>query len=166
MRRILALRLLEEERESAELARQRQQRQVYLDALDVLSEGSKQAGRSMQAALQNNDTAGALAADMMLATSPMRQQQLESELARRERALESAASRWQEARLRRRQTETVIATVRVQEREQDMRREQRELNDWFLNTRSVPPAHVVDEDETSLRNQGSATVRDGDPRAR
>ena len=70
MKRLLALRVVEEEREEAELRRQRQLRQVCLDALAANDERKAIASRALHAALDSGNRSDAISAEMALACWP------------------------------------------------------------------------------------------------
>src|ERR1700743_3513480 len=108
MKRLHALRLLEEEREEAELRKQRQLRQACLDALHASEARKALASRALHSALDSGDRAEALSAEMALACGPMQRRILQGRLAQLEEIIEIAAAAWQVSRVRRLQMETVM----------------------------------------------------------
>jgi hypothetical protein len=76
MKRLLALRAIEEEREETELRRQRQLRQTCVDALQASHERKMVALRALHQALHSDDRPEALSAEMALACGPLERRTL------------------------------------------------------------------------------------------
>ena len=79
--RLLALRVMEEQREETELRRQRQLRQVCFDALQASEARKAAALRVLHTALDTGDRAEAISAEMALACAPLERHTLRWQLA-------------------------------------------------------------------------------------
>ncbi|MFL6428555.1 MAG: hypothetical protein ACJ71S_09960 [Acidobacteriaceae bacterium] len=143
MKRLLALRLIEEEREEAELRRQRQLRQACQNALAANETRKAVASRALHVALSSGDRAGAISAEMALACGPMERRILQQRLTQLDTAVAMATATWRVSRTRRLQMVTLVDTAETQERKKTLTREQKMMDRWFLSSQSQRyPAHV------------------------
>jgi flagellar export protein FliJ len=145
MKRLLALRLIEEEREETELRRQRQLRQACVDALEANEEGKAMASRALHAALHSGDRAEAISAEMALACGPMERRILQPRLMQLDATVAIATAAWQASRTRRLQMETLVEAAETQERGKTLIREQKMMDRWFLSSQPQPIAEQTDE---------------------
>jgi hypothetical protein len=163
MKRLLALRLLEEEREEAELRRQRQLRQACLEAL-LASEARKTlASRTLHAALEIGDRTGAISAEMALACGPMERRLLRQRLAQHDALVEAAEAAWRDTRVHRMQMDSLVTAAEMSQRKDLVLREQKSLDGWFLTSR--PPLRPTETDESSQREWPIPPVHSGRERA-
>jgi flagellar export protein FliJ len=160
MKRLLALRVIEEEREEAELRKRRQLRQACLDALKASEARKALASRALHMALDSGDREAAIAAEMTLACGPMERHILQRRLTQLDATVAVAVTAWQGSRVRRLQMETLVETAETNFRKESQTREQKALDGWFLLQRSATPA-----DENSQREVPLLTERDGAVRA-
>jgi hypothetical protein len=165
MKRIVALRRLEEEREEEAVLRHRQLRDASLRALKAIDEEKVLASRALHRALLAGERGDAISAEMALACWPIRQHALEQELARRESQLELAAQSYAAARLRCRQAETAFAWITQAECKRNGLREQKALDDWVINSRPMLQPWSAMEDENSQRQHPFSPAADGTDRA-
>jgi hypothetical protein len=165
MKRIVALRRLEEEREEAAVLRQRQLRDASLRARKAIEEEKALASGALYGALVAGDRSDAISAEMALACWPLRQYALEQELARRESLLELALQSYTETQLRRRQAETALEWMKQAERERNGLREQKALDDWAVRSHSMRQPWSATEDESSQRQDNISSTSDGTDRA-
>jgi hypothetical protein len=161
MKRILALRRLEEEREEAVVLRQQLLRDASLRALTVIEQEKVLASRALHQALLAGERRDALSAEMVLACWPIRQHALEQDLAKRESELERVTQSCAEARLRRRQTETAFAWITQAEDRTNALREQKALDDWSQRSRRMLQPWSAIEDESSQRRNCTSPPSDG-----
>jgi flagellar biosynthesis chaperone FliJ len=145
MKRLVALRLMEEEREETELRRQRQLRQVCVDALEANEARKAMASRALHAALDSGDRAEAILAEMALACGPMERRILQPRLMQLEATVAIATAAWQASRTRRLQLETLVEAAETQERRKTLIHEQKMMDRWFLSSRPQPIAEQTDE---------------------
>jgi flagellar export protein FliJ len=145
MKRLLALRLIEEERVETELRRQRQLRQACVDALEANEARKATASRALHAALDSGDRAEAISAEMALACGPMERRILQPRLMQLDAAVAIATAAWQASRTRRLQMETLVEAAETQERRKTLIREQKMMDRWFLSSRPRPTAEHIDE---------------------
>ncbi len=150
MKRLLALRVIEEEREETELRRQRQLRQICLDALNASEARQALALRALHTALDCGD-------------GPMERYRLQRRLAQLEAAAEGAAAAWRDSRVRRLQIETIVETAETKLHKERQTREQKRLDGWFLSSR--PQKFATSGDENSQRETRYPAKRDGTVRA-
>ena len=134
MKRLLALRLMEEEREEAELRRQRQLRQACLDVLEANQARKAVASRALHAALDSGDRTEAISAEMALACGPMERRILQQRLTQLDAAVAAATGTWRASRTRRLQMETLVETAVTHERKEALTREQKVMDRWFLSS--------------------------------
>jgi flagellar biosynthesis chaperone FliJ len=163
MKRLLALRAIEEEREEAELRQQRQLRQICLDALNASEARQALALRVLHTALASGDRAEAISAEMALACGPMERHMLQRRLAQLDAAVEVATAAWQSSRVRRLQMETIVDIAEINLHRERQTREQKRLDGWFLSSR--PQKSAAFSDENSQRETQYPTKRDGTVRA-
>jgi flagellar export protein FliJ len=163
MKRLLALRVIEEEREETELRRQRQLKQICLDALHASETRQTLALRALHTALDSGDRVAAISAEMALACGPMERHFLQRSLAQLDATVEVATAAWQGSRVRRLQMETVVETAEAKLRREILAREQKRLDGWFLSSR--PQKLAAPADENSQRETQRAAKRDGTARA-
>lgn len=145
MKRLLALRLIEEERVEMELRRQRQLRQACVDALEANEANKATASRALHAALDSGDRAEAISAEMALACGPMERRILQPRLVQLDATVAIATAAWQASRMRRLQMETLVEGAETQERRKTLTREQKMMDRWFLSSRPQPIAEQTDE---------------------
>jgi flagellar biosynthesis chaperone FliJ len=163
MKRLLALRVIEEEREETELRRQRLRRQACMDALNASEARQALALRALHTALDSGDRAAAISAEMALACGPMERHILQRRLAQLDVTVEAAAAAWQGSRVRRLQMATIVETAETNLRREIQTREQKRLDGWFLSSR--PPKFAASADENSQREAPHPAERDGTARA-
>lgn len=163
MKRLLALRLIEEEREEAELRRQRQLRQACRDALAANETRKAVASRALHDALNSGDRAGAISAEMALACGPMERRILQLRLTQLDTAVAIATATWRVSRTRRLQMETLVGAAETQERRKTVTREQKMMDRWFLS--SQPQRLRTHADESFQREQPALEPDDGRTRA-
>jgi hypothetical protein len=165
MKRIVALRRLEEERGEAAVLRQRQLRDASLRARKAIEQEKALASGALYGALLAGERSDAISAEMALACWPLRQYALEQELERRESLLELALQSYTEARLRRRQAETALEWIKQAERERNGLREQKALDDWAVRRRLMLQPWSATEDESFQRQDNISLTSDGTDRA-
>jgi hypothetical protein len=165
MKRIVALRRLEEERGEAAVLRQRQLRDASLRARKAIEQEKALASGALYGALLAGERSDAISAEMALACWPLRQYALEQELARRESLLELALQSYTEARLRRRQAETALEWIKQAERERNGLREQKALDDWAVRRRLMLQPWSATENESFQRQDNISLTSDGTDRA-
>lgn len=138
MKRLLALRAVEEERAEAEIQKQRQLRQSCVDELRASEEARAGALWALHAALHMGDRTSSIAAEMTLSFGPLRRRILQRRLTHLEAMVETATMAWQHSRLRRLQIQTLMdaAAARLQQELKDQ--EQKELDTWFLSREPLP----------------------------
>lgn len=136
MTRLLALRVIEEEREQTELRRQRQLRQVCLEALEASEARQAAALRVLHTALGSGDHTEAISAEMALACGPLERHALQRRLAELDAMVEKASAMWRSSRVGRLQIETLVDAQAVRSRREAQRREQKTIDGWFLTSRS------------------------------
>jgi flagellar biosynthesis chaperone FliJ len=161
--RLLALRVMEEQREETELRRQRQLRQVCFDALQASEARKAAALRVLHTALDTGDRAEAISAEMALACAPLERHTLRWQLAQLDVLVEEASAAWQGSRVRRLQIETLANAADARLRREVLSREQKTMDGWFLTSRSKGPA--AHSDESSQREVLRLPQRDGTGRA-
>ena len=164
MKRLLALRLIEEEREEAELRRLRQLRQACLDALEVNEARRAIASRALHAGLDSGDRTEAVSAEMALACGPMERLILRQRLTQLDAAVATATGTWRASRTRRLQMESLVETAVTHERKEVLTREQKMMDRWFLS--SQPRRLRTDVDESFQREQVVPAERGGTMRAK
>ena len=164
MKRLLALRLLEEERVETELRRQRQLRQACVDALEANEAGKAMASRALHAALDSGDRAEAISAEMALACGPVERRILQPRLLQLDATVAIANAAWQASRTRRLQMETLVEAAETQERRKTLIREQKMMDRWFLSSQPQPIAENADE--SFQREQPALAERGGTMRAK
>jgi hypothetical protein len=165
MKRIVALRRLEEERGEAAVLRQRQLRDASLRARKAIEQEKALASGALYGALLAGERSDAISAEMALACWPLRQYALEQELARRESLLELALQSYTEVRLRRRQAETALEWSKQAEGGRNGLREQKALDDWAVRRRPMLQPWSTTEDESSQRQDNISPTSDGTDRA-
>jgi flagellar export protein FliJ len=145
MKRLLALRLIEEEHVETELRRQRQLRQACVDALEANEARKAVASRALHAALDSGDRAEAISAEMALACGPMARRILQPCLLQLDATVAIVTAAWQASRTRRLQMETLVEAAESEERRKMLTREQKMMDRWFLSSRPQPIAEQTDE---------------------
>jgi hypothetical protein len=145
MKRLLALRLIEEERVETELRRQRQLRQVCADALEASEARKAVALRALHGALDSGDRAEAISAEMALACGLMERRILQPRLLQLDATVAIVTAAWQALRTRRLQMETLVEAAESQERRKTLVREQKMIDRWFLSSRPQPIAEHIGE---------------------
>jgi flagellar export protein FliJ len=163
MKKLLALRSIEEGRAETELAKQRQLRQACLDALHAHQARKHVASRALHHALATGDRSEAISAEMGLACGPLEHRILQRQLAQLERCVESATAAWHHSRVRRLQMETVLEAEDARRKRDAQLRAQKALDAWFLSSRSI--RRSVQADESFQRELRALTEHDGTPRA-
>jgi flagellar export protein FliJ len=163
MKRLLALRVIEEEREETDLRKQRQIRQTCLDALLACEARKSMALRSLHLALDSGDRTAAISAEMALACGPMERHILQRRLTQLDAMVEAATAAWQRSRVRRLQMETLVQTAENHLRKETQTREQKRLDAWFLSSRLQRPADG--SHENSQREEPHPAEQDGIARA-
>jgi flagellar export protein FliJ len=164
MKRLLALRLMEEERVETELRRQRHLRQACVDALEANEARKAAASRALHAALDSGDRAEAISAEMALACGPMERRILQPRLLQLDARVAIATAAWQASRTRRLQMETLVEAAETQERRKALTREQKMMDRWFLSSRPQPIAEQTDE--SFQREQPALAEHGGTMRAK
>jgi flagellar export protein FliJ len=162
MKRLLALRVIEEEREETELRRQRQLRQACLNALEAAEARKALASRALHTALDSGDRAEAISAEMALACGPLERHALQRRLAQLDAMVEWASAAWQSSRVRRLQMETLLNAAETRSRREVQIREQKAIDGWFLSSRAERLAAHPDENsqrEVLDSQGGNGTVR-------
>jgi flagellar biosynthesis chaperone FliJ len=139
MKRLLALRSLQEGHDEAQLRRQRQLRQACVDALNASAARKALASRALHTALDAGDRAEAISAEMALACDPMERRTLQRRLVQLDAMVEMASAVWQGSRMRRLQMETLVETAEATLRKETQLREQKTLDGWFLSSRTQRP---------------------------
>lgn len=163
MKRLLALRVIEEEREETELRKQRQLRQRCLDALQASEARKTLALRALHTALDYGDRTAAISAEMALACGPMERHALQRRLAQLDTTVEEAVATWRGSRVRRLQMETLVETAESSLRRETQVREQKTLDGLFLSSR--PQKFAARLHENSQREAAYPAGRDGIARA-
>jgi flagellar export protein FliJ len=163
MKRLLELRVIEEEREETELRRQRQLRQACLNALEASEARKALASRALHTALDSGDRPEAISAEMALACSPLERHALRRRLAQLDAMVEGASAAWQSSRVRRLQMETLVEAAETHSRREAQIREQKAIDGWFLSSRPEWPA--AHSDENSQREVLGSAEGDGTARA-
>jgi len=163
MQRLLALRVIEEEREETELRRQRRLRQTCLDALNASETRQALALRALHTALDSGDRAEAISAEMALVCGPMERHMLQRHLAQLDAMVDVATAAWQGSRVRRLQIETIVETAETNLCRERQVREQKRLDGWFLSSR--PQRLAGPPDENSQRETQYPAKQDGTVRA-
>lgn len=164
MKRLLALRVVEEEREEAELRRQRQLRQVCLDALAANDERKAIASRALHAALDSGNRSDAISAEMALACGPMERRILQQRLTQLDAMVAMATGAWRTSRTRRLQMDALVEIAEMRERRTTLTREQKMMDRWFLS--SQPQRLQTRVDESFQREQAVLVEHGGTTRAR
>jgi flagellar biosynthesis chaperone FliJ len=164
MKRLLALRLIEEEREEAELRRLRQLRQVCLEALEANELRKAVASRALHAALDSGDRTEAISAEMALACGPMERHILQQRLTQLDATVAIATGTWRTSRTRRLQMEALVETAETHERKKTLTREQKMMDRWFLS--SQPRRLRTGVDESFQREQVVPAEHGGTMRAK
>jgi flagellar biosynthesis chaperone FliJ len=162
--RLLALRILEEERAEAEIRKQRHLRQNCLDELTASEEASAVHLRALYAALHAGDRTGSIAAELALSFGPLQRRSLLRRLMNLEAMVETATMAWQHSRLCRLQVQTLaeVAATRLQQ-ELEVR-ERKALDAWFLS-RDPQGLRREDEYENFQREPAIPNHTDGIVRA-
>jgi flagellar export protein FliJ len=163
MKRLLALRVIEEEREETELRRQRQLRQACLDALQASEARKALAARALHTALDSGDRADAISAEMALACGPLERHRLQRRLTQLDAMVERASEAWRGSRVRRLQMQTLVEAAESRSRREAQTREQKALDGWFLASRSECAG--AQSDENSQREDLNSAERYGTVRA-
>jgi flagellar export protein FliJ len=163
MKRLLALRLIEEEREEAELRKQRQLRQACLDALGASKERKALASHALHAALDSGDRTEAISAEMALACGPLERRSLRRRLEQLDGMVERTSAAWQASRVRRLQMETLVEATANRIRKEAETRQQKTLDGWFLS--SQPKCSPILLHENSQREVLCSAERHGTMRA-
>jgi flagellar export protein FliJ len=162
MKRLLALRAMEEERAEAELGKQRRLMQACLDALEASAVRRRSALCALHRALDMGDRSEAISAEMVLACGPLEWQILQQRLVHLERNVESATAEWQASRVRRMQVYTLMEAEESRLRREALVKEQKGLDAWFLSSRLD---RLRCEDENFPREQQLSTECCGTARA-
>jgi flagellar export protein FliJ len=163
MKRLLALRVIEEEREETELRKQRQLRQACMEALQSSETRKALASRALHTALDSGDRVEAISAEMALACGPLERHRLQRRLTQLDAFVEAASAAWQRSRVRRLQMETLVQLGETQSRKEAQTREQKALDGWFLLSRSNGFSRR--SDENSQREISDSAERNGTVRA-
>lgn len=162
MKRLLALRLIEEEGEEAELRRQRQLRQACFDALQANDARKATASRALHAALDSGDRPEAISAEMALACGPMERHVLQQRLTQLDAMVATATDTWRAARTRRLQMEALVEAVEKHERRKTLIHEQKMMDRWFLSSQSQRQrehAHESFQREQAVLRENTGTAR-------
>jgi len=162
MKRLLALRVMEEQREQTQLRMQRQLREVCLEALEASEARKVAALRVLHTALEIGDRAEAISAEMALACGPLERHALQRRLAQLDSMIEKASAAWQSSRVRRLQIETIVDAEGARSRREAQSREQKTIDGWFLTSRAESLAarsHENFQREVSGVAQGDGAVR-------
>jgi flagellar biosynthesis chaperone FliJ len=162
MKRLLALRLIEEEREEAELRRQRQLRHACCEALEANEERRVMASRALHAAFESEDRTEAIFAEMALTCGPMERRILQHRLSQLDATVAKATGTWQASRTRRLQMEVLMEAAETHERKKALTREQQMMDRWFLSARPQAPRTLADESfqrEQLDLGEGAGTTR-------
>jgi flagellar export protein FliJ len=160
VKRLLALRRIEEERDETELRKQRHLRETCFDALKASEASKVVASRALHAALGSGDRASAISAEMALACGPMKRLVLQRRLAQLDAMVEMAATAWQSSRVRRLQMESLVEAAETNYRKETRTREQKTLDGWFLSSRPQWPAGRTPE---SFQREGAAMAEHRGP---
>ena len=162
MKRVLALRQFEEEREEADLRRQRRSREACLEALQASEMRRIVASQELHAALDKGDRSAAISAEMVLACEPMERGNLEQRLTQLDAAVATATIAWQASRLRKRQMESLMTGIETGRRREQLSREQKALDGWFLSSRVSSLSRTQEgTDESFQREVPVVFGRDG-----
>src|ERR1700751_2347958 len=132
LKRLLALRLLEEERDEAKLRKQRQFRQACVDALEASKAREALASQALHAALDSGDRTEAISAEMALACGPLERRTFEQQLEQLDAMVERTSVAWQASRVRRLQMETLLQAMTNRIRKEARTRQQKALDGWVL----------------------------------
>jgi flagellar export protein FliJ len=163
MKRLLALRVIEEERDETELRRQRQLRQACLDALEASDARKALASRALHTALDSGDREESISAEMALACGPLERHSLQRRLTQLDAMVERASAAWLSSRVRRLQMETLVKAAETRTRREAQTREQKTIDGWFLSSR--PDDSATHSDENSQRKVSGSAEGDGTARA-
>jgi flagellar export protein FliJ len=163
IKKLLALRSIEESRAETELAQQRQLRQKCLDALQALQARKHLASGALHLGLAIADRSEAISAEMALTCVPLERRILQRQLVELDRSVESASAAWTNSRVRRLQIQTVFEKEATRHKREAKLHEQKLLDSWFLFSRSV--RCTVPADENPQRERCAETKPDGTVRA-
>jgi flagellar export protein FliJ len=162
MKRLLALRLIEEEREEVELRRQRQLRRACLEALEANEARRAMALHALHLALESGDRTEAMSAEMALACGPMERRIFQHHLSQLDETVAKATATWQASRTRRLQMEALFEAAQTRERREMLTREQKMMDRWFLSSRPQGLRRHTDESfqrEQLVLAEGAGTTR-------
>ena len=151
IKRLCALRKLQEDAESAELARSR----THLTCVEAAQDNESLRARSLAVSVHQQVCDGrrddALTSEIELTLAPGRGRDLAALAEAARRQVQHAEFMWMESRRRRLETETLQAAVEWKRRAELDRREQQDMDEGFL----------LQSEQSSLRNHRSPshTVR-------
>ena len=164
--RLLALRLLEEERAEARLRTERALQQTCADALQSFEQQARLASWRLHEALDAGDRTIAITAEMELAFTPLRGAALRKRMTQLNSRVDVATVAWRESRTHRLQIESVVASVKEHRQKEIVVREQKTMDGWFLmrkNSYRAPASGA--KDESFQREHRSLLDDDGMPLA-
>ncbi len=161
LRRLLALRVLEHERQEAILLTKRQRRQLCSDAIARLDHEDAAAAQARFDGLAVGDAWQALASEMVLACSSWKGLRLAQEMERHEQDVAAAVQAYQQARNEMRQVETAWHESRRRDAQEAVRREQKLANEWYLAALLRRRPESSDEDQSLPRITAAAAAENG-----
>lgn len=159
LKRLVALRLIEEERDEAELLKQRQAQQRCLDALAASQARELLASQALHAALAAGDRSESISAEMALTFGPLERAALERNRIQSELLVEAATAAWEASRMRRLQMEAILKEVEAAHRKEMLLREQKALDGWFLSARSSAGRQSPADVDESFQRECPVTAR-------
>jgi flagellar export protein FliJ len=160
VKRLLALRTMEEECAEAEVSRRRGLRQACLNQLRASEERSANALRQLYSALHSGDRDVAISAEMALTFGPLERNALERQLSHLNPIVEAATTVWRNARICRMQIQSLADAAEARHQKTMEVREQKALDGWFLSAQLRRS-----EDENFQSKQESESPMAGTPRA-
>jgi flagellar export protein FliJ len=160
VKRLLALRTMEEECAEAEVSSRRRLRKACLDQLQASEERSANALQQLYSALHSGDQDIAISAEMALTFGPLERNALERQLSHLNPIVEAATTVWRNARICRMQIQSLADAAEARDQKAMEVREQKALDGWFLSAQVRRG-----EDEKFQSKQESRLQIAGTPRA-
>lgn len=166
MKRLLALRAMEQERVEADLARQRRLQHVCEAAYAASVERTEAAAQALHSALTEGDRDVAMAAELALVVGPLERRALNRRILQIRSKVANITAEWNSARVRREQMQTLASGEQVRIAGETLRREQKSLDDWFRVSQIRYVAgeeRASREDENFPRKLSQSVQHDGMP---